>query len=92
MSNHNNHSHGHDHRHTSTNTFTHKEKLQASVSLHEMFRDFDINGDGAITSDEIRQIVGNELTREEIDSLIHAVNKKKDGKVLFSEFILMMSL
>ena len=91
MSNHNNHSHGHDHRHTSSNAFTNKEKLQASVSLHEMFRDFDTNGDGAITSDEIRQI-GNELTQEEIDSLIHAVNKKRDGKVLYAEFIKMMSL
>jgi hypothetical protein len=89
--------HLHQHHKKSTNDSNihnnnNKEKLQAFVSIHEVFRDFDTNCDGLITAEEIHQIVGNELAQEEIEKLIQAVNKKKDGKVNFKEFIQMMSL
>jgi len=91
-SNHSQHAHSHEHFHTNVQHITNKETLQARVSLHEMFRDFDQNGDGIVTSDDLKQIVGNELTQEEINVLIQAVNKKKDGKIQYAEFIKMMTL
>ena len=94
-SNHFHHLHQQHQKSTNNDNTIHnnnKEKLQAFVSIHEVFRDFDTNCDGLVTAEEIHQIVGNELTHEEIEKLIQAVNKKKDGKVTFKEFILMLSL
>ena len=52
------------------------------------FEIFDTNCDGLVTAEDIHQIVGNELTQEEIEKLIQAVNKKQDGKVNYKEFSL----
>ena len=80
-------------QHTSSHSSSAKKaRLQASVSLEEMFNDFDQNGDGTISADEIKQIVGEQLTSDEIDQLIWAVHKNKDGKVNFKEFIQILTL
>jgi len=93
--NHFHHLHQQHQKSTNDNNTYHnnnKEKLQAFVSIHEVFRDFDTNCDGLVTAEDIHQIVGNELTQEEIEKLIQAVNKKQDGKVNYKEFFQMMSL
>ena len=51
---------------------------------------FDKNNDGFITADELRQVIetfGHDLTDEEMDEMIEGVDKNKDGKINYLEFL-----
>ncbi|XP_022524951.1 calcium-binding protein 5a [Astyanax mexicanus] len=63
--------------------------------LRDAFREFDMDGDGAITTEELRQamgkLMGESMTRREIDTVIREVDNNGDGTVDFEEFVKMMS-
>ncbi|KAL4658345.1 calcium-binding protein 5-like [Arapaima gigas] len=63
--------------------------------LKDAFKEFDMDGDGAITTEELRlamkKLLGEHMTRREIDDVIREVDNNKDGTVDFEEFVKMMS-
>uniref|UniRef100_A0A3P9H5N5 EF-hand domain-containing protein n=1 Tax=Oryzias latipes TaxID=8090 RepID=A0A3P9H5N5_ORYLA len=63
--------------------------------LKDAFREFDIDGDGAITSEELRlamvKLLGEQTSKHEINSVVSEVDNNGDGKVDFEEFVKMMS-
>ncbi|XP_047427277.1 calcium-binding protein 5b [Mugil cephalus] len=63
--------------------------------LKDAFREFDIDGDGFITSEELRsamaKLLGEHTSRKEIDAVVREVDNNGDGTVDFEEFVKMMS-
>ncbi|XP_061701999.1 calcium-binding protein 5b [Syngnathoides biaculeatus] len=63
--------------------------------LKDAFREFDIDGDGSITSDELRQammkLLGEQGNRKEIEAVVKEADRNGDGTVDFEEFVKMMS-
>ncbi|XP_057673971.1 calcium-binding protein 5b [Corythoichthys intestinalis] len=63
--------------------------------LKEAFREFDIDGDGSITSDEMKhaivKLLGGQASKKEIEALLLEADKNGDGTVDFEEFVKMMS-
>ncbi|KAM6965848.1 calcium-binding protein 5b [Tautogolabrus adspersus] len=63
--------------------------------LKEAFREFDIDGDGSITSDELRhamkKLLGENTCTKEIDAVVRQADNNGDGTVDFEEFVKMMS-
>ncbi|XP_077476181.1 calcium-binding protein 5-like [Stigmatopora argus] len=63
--------------------------------LKEAFREFDVDGDGSITSDELKhavlKLLGGEANKKEIEALLQEADKNGDGTVDFEEFVKMMS-
>ena len=56
----------------------------------QTFKVFDKNNDGFITADELRQVIvsfGHNLSDEELDEMIEGVDKNKDGKINYLEFL-----
>ena len=72
------------------------EKTLSEAELKEAkeaFDRFDINKDGRITVDELRQVfseLGVNLTETEGKNMIAKVDENKNGTVEFEEFILLM--
>jgi len=61
--------------------------------LFEVFKVFDTNGDGYITTQELRYVItqlGEVVTNEEIDEMISEGDTDNDGKIDYDEFIRMM--
>ncbi|XP_016851661.1 calcium-binding protein 5 isoform X3 [Anolis carolinensis] len=68
------------------------------IGLQEMrdaFKEFDTNGDGEITLDELYQamqrLMGERLTPREIADVVKEADVNGDGTVDFEEFVRMMS-
>ncbi|XP_016895716.2 calcium-binding protein 5 isoform X4 [Cynoglossus semilaevis] len=63
--------------------------------LKEAFKEFDIDGDGSITSDELRhamvKLLGEHTSKREIDAVVREADNNGDGTVDFEEFVKMMS-
>nr|XP_019961492.1 PREDICTED: calcium-binding protein 5-like [Paralichthys olivaceus] len=63
--------------------------------LKEAFREFDIDGDGSITSEELRhamvKLLGEQTSKNEIDAVVREADNNGDGTVDFEEFVKMMS-
>ncbi|XP_069004632.1 calcium-binding protein 5b [Embiotoca jacksoni] len=63
--------------------------------LKDAFREFDIDGDGSITSEELRhamiKLLGEHTSKNEIDAVVREVDDNGDGTVDFEEFVKMMS-
>ncbi|AWP18776.1 putative calcium-binding protein 5 isoform 6 [Scophthalmus maximus] len=63
--------------------------------LKDAFREFDIDGDGSITSDELRhamvKLLGEQTSKNEIDAVVREADNNGDGTVDFEEFVGMMS-
>ncbi|GAA6100673.1 calcium-binding protein 5b [Tachysurus ichikawai] len=63
--------------------------------LKEAFREFDMDGDGAITIDELRhamkKLLGENSNIKEIEAVVREADNNGDGTVDFEEFVRMMS-
>ena len=62
--------------------------------IKEAFKVFDRDGNGFISSAELRHVVtslGEKLTDEEVDELITEVDVDGDGQINYAEFVRMMT-
>uniref|UniRef100_A0AAV2KLY6 EF-hand domain-containing protein n=1 Tax=Knipowitschia caucasica TaxID=637954 RepID=A0AAV2KLY6_KNICA len=63
--------------------------------LKDAFKEFDIDGDGSITIDELRhamtKLLGEHTSRREIEAVVREADNNGDGTVDFEEFVRMMS-
>uniref|UniRef100_A0A3Q4GLN8 Calcium binding protein 5b n=1 Tax=Neolamprologus brichardi TaxID=32507 RepID=A0A3Q4GLN8_NEOBR len=63
--------------------------------LKDAFKEFDLDGDGAITSDEMKhamlKLMGKHTSKNEIDAVVKEADNNGDGTVDFEEFVKMMS-
>jgi calmodulin len=69
------------------------ESTKQEQELQKAFREFDKDGNGYISRDELIQVMhsqGDELTDEEIDGMIKTADQDKDGQVDYREFVAMM--
>ncbi|XP_061672284.1 calcium-binding protein 1a isoform X1 [Syngnathoides biaculeatus] len=63
--------------------------------LKDAFREFDANGDGAISTSELRdamrKLLGHQVGLNEVEDILREVDLNGDGLVDFEEFVRMMS-
>ncbi|XP_028914612.1 calcium-binding protein 1 isoform X1 [Ornithorhynchus anatinus] len=63
--------------------------------LRDAFREFDTNGDGEISTSELREamkkLLGHQVGHRDIEDIIRDVDLNGDGRVDFEEFVRMMS-
>nr|XP_033813041.1 calcium-binding protein 1 [Geotrypetes seraphini] len=63
--------------------------------LRDAFKEFDTNGDGEISTTELREamkkLLGQQVARRDIEDIISDVDLNGDGRVDFEEFVQMMS-
>lgn len=65
----------------------------AEEEMREAFQIFDSDGNGKITSEELRLIMenlGEKLTDEEIDDMVKEADIDGDGEINYEEFVKMM--
>ncbi|CAG9530181.1 unnamed protein product [Cercopithifilaria johnstoni] len=58
--------------------------------LREIFKEFDMNGDGCIQKDELNALmvkIGQRPTDDELNAMFNAADKDKDGNIDFDEFL-----
>ncbi|KAK3712658.1 hypothetical protein RRG08_058561 [Elysia crispata] len=68
-------------------------RFQEEEDLRAAFKVFDRNGDGFITTDELRVTMvsmGEPLTQEELEDMISRADINNDGKVHYNEFVKIM--
>ncbi|XP_039267529.2 uncharacterized protein LOC120342666 [Styela clava] len=66
----------------------------AEDEMHLVFRQFDVDGDGYITADELRNMLsrlGDDITDDELLKMIKAADMDGDGKVSYQEFVRVMT-
>ncbi|XP_042641045.1 LOW QUALITY PROTEIN: calcium-binding protein 4 [Tyto alba] len=75
-----------------------REETAHMVGMRELriaFREFDVNGDGEISSAEMREaiaaLLGEQLKAQEVDEILQDVDLNGDGHVDFDEFVMMLS-
>lgn len=61
-----------------------EEKLRAS------FKTFDKDGNGTISADEVKAVLGTQLSDEAVDNIIKQVDENDDGEIQFEEFCNLM--
>jgi len=72
------------------------DKLSGTIDDAEMlaaFKQFDKNGDGKITKQELKEAMhnlGQKLSDQEIEEMIKGADKNNDGSVDYKEFVAMM--
>jgi calmodulin len=65
----------------------------AEDEMIEAFKVFDSDGNGMISSDELRQIMdnlGEKLSKEEVDEMVKEADIDGDGQINYQEFVNMM--
>ncbi|XP_009076469.1 PREDICTED: calcium-binding protein 2-like [Acanthisitta chloris] len=75
-----------------------REETAHMVGVRELkiaFREFDANGDGEISTAEMREaimaLLGEQLKAQEVDEILQDVDLNGDGRVDFDEFVMMLS-
>ena len=61
--------------------------------LMEEFKNYDMNGDGFVVSDEIRAVIkkmGIKMSDDEIEEMVATVDMNGDGQIEYEEFIKLM--
>ena len=69
------------------------KKLSKRLKLMEAFKVFDKDGNGFISSVELRHVMtnlGEKLTDDEVDEMIREADVDGDGQVNYDEFVKMM--
>lgn len=71
---------------------TRRDILLASENLESAFKAFDIDGNGTITAEELRGVLGESEDQEDVtwQELIQMADKDGDGQIDLSEFKEMM--
>ncbi|KAM3868508.1 calcium-binding protein 1a [Diretmus argenteus] len=63
--------------------------------LKDAFKEFDTNGDGAISTSELREamrkLLGQQVGHKDVEDILREVDLNGDGRVDFEEFVRMMS-
>ncbi|XP_017338502.2 calcium-binding protein 5a [Ictalurus punctatus] len=63
--------------------------------LRDAFKQFDMDGDGEITTEELKlamnKLLGENMSHKEIDAVVREIDDNGDGTVDFEEFVKMMS-
>ncbi|XP_030649649.1 calcium-binding protein 5b [Chanos chanos] len=74
------------------------EETAGMIGLKELkdaFREFDMDGDGCITIEELKhamgKLLGEQTNRKEIEAVVREADNNGDGTVDFEEFVKMMS-
>lgn len=60
------------------------------ADLIKSFKVFDTKGDGTLSTDELTQVIktlGDLLTDEEVEKMIHDADPKKTGRINYAEFV-----
>ena len=64
--------------------------------LMEAFKQYDVNGDGFITSDEIRDVISKATyvndKEAEVKKCIEDMDANRDGKISYAEFLVKLRL
>jgi len=70
-----------------------EKDVDAEDEMLEAFKVFDSDGNGMISSEELRQIMhnlGEKLTTEEVDEMVREADIDGDGQINYEEFVRMM--
>ncbi|XP_076875999.1 calcium-binding protein 1b isoform X2 [Brachyhypopomus gauderio] len=63
--------------------------------LRDAFNEFDANGDGLISTPELREamkkLLGQQIPHKELEDIVHDIDLNGDGRVDFEEFVRMVS-
>ncbi|PWA16725.1 hypothetical protein CCH79_00017506, partial [Gambusia affinis] len=70
-------------------------ELSQNINMNRESHRFDMDGDGEITTEELRaamnKLMGEHMNRREIDAIVKEADDNGDGTVDFEEFVRMMS-
>ncbi|XP_022333553.1 neo-calmodulin-like [Crassostrea virginica] len=71
-----------------------EKDVETDDDLLEAFRVFDRDGDGHISTTELRMVmlnIGEKMSEEEVENMIKEADEDGDGQVNYDEFVKMMS-
>ncbi|XP_048258892.1 calmodulin-like [Haliotis rufescens] len=69
------------------------EDAKFSKEIITDFKKYDLNGDGFISPNELREVIrvrGERLSNAEVDAMMQTVDLNQDGKVNYEEFVKVM--
>lgn len=72
-----------------SSTSSGSKDLTEEEELRKAFKEFDTNGDGVISPEELNQVmqsIGEKLTADEIQVIIQEVDNNGDGRIDYNEF------
>lgn len=69
-----------------------EKNIITNEKLAQAFKMFDKDGSGAITADEIKEVLGfdSSINQKILDDIIKEVDENGDGEIQFEEFVHMM--
>ena len=69
------------------------KETNSEDQIPETFRVFDKDGDGFLSADELKQVMGNngeKLTDDEVEELIKEADIDNDGQINYEEFVTLL--